>query len=25
MMEQRAAIKMLGWATDDGGSDIKFF
>jgi len=24
-MEQRAAIKMLGWATDDGGSDIKFF
>jgi len=24
-MEPRAAIRKLGWATDGGGSDIKFF
>ena len=23
MMEPRAAINVLGWATDDNGSDVK--
>jgi len=25
MMEPRAEIKKIGWATDGGGSDMKFF